>query len=174
MQLCITRTKGHLVPFEIDQERVELLLKGHPDVTIIALAEGTLVECFVGGNGKYGPQISVGETTWWHRVKPEQFQPTTGPVFQRQATQACLDAVRPILTRRPNFRDISIVGIPSEVGYSGVLLGGVKGTQYDYVLLGMALYKTNGPDMDNVKFRCLLSPTLKFKAFEFGWYGKRP
>ena len=177
VQLCISRTKGklpksHVVPFEIDQERLDLFLREHPDETIIALADGNLVECFVGGDGKYGPQMYVGETTWWHRVKPEQFQPTTGPIFERQSTHACLDAAQPILTHRPNFYKSSIVGTPSEVGYSGVSVGDVKGTQYDYVLLGMALYKTNGPDMENVKFRCLLSPMLTFKAFEFGWYGK--
>ena len=176
VQLCISRTKGHgpIVPFEIDQKRVEVFLKDHPDETIIATADGSLIECYVGGDGKYGPQGSsgeMGEMGWWHRVKPEQFQPTSGPIFNRQAAKACFDAVRPTLAHRPKLHDVSMVSDASEVPYSGVLVGGVKGTQYDYVLFGLALYETNGPDMDNVKFKCLLSPMLKFKAFEYGWYG---
>lgn len=181
-KLCLSRLKinGKVVPFEIDSDYVARNRSDYPDMTFIAIddgSSGTLVECYVNsGTGMYQPNIYIPEQWSWHLIKPPQFKPgIRTPIGQQMAANVCLEGTKAKINRS-NFDHIAywaIVEITGNNGsgrspkyHEGILIDGTKAERYDIAVEGRSFYKSVGPDLAFVNFTCLLSPMLDIKAIE--------
>lgn len=173
-RLCASRANGKTVPFEIDSLYVARARSLHPDAIFIAIdgVSPQLVECYLReGTGRYEPDSYSPEQSYWHLIKPKQFEPGINtPKGISMAANVCLQAARKKIDR-PDF-DHSVysavveVNIGSPVYHPGAQLAGKKADRYDVAVEGSAFYKSSGPDLTAIKFTCLLSPTLELKAFQ--------
>jgi hypothetical protein len=173
-QLCAARAKdtipGPTVPFEIDSRYVARARALYPDVTFIAIDGGSpqLVECYLReGTGRYEPASYSPEQSYWHLIKPKQFEPginTSKGISM--AANVCLEAARATF-KNPNF-DHSVYTAVVELGgplHPGTQIAGKSAVRYDITVEGTSFYKAaSGPDLTAIKFVCLLSPTLELKA----------
>lgn len=170
-RLCAQRAKSILgtsktEPFEIDLNWVrEFGRRYHPDATFIVIGD-SLVQCWLSeGTGRFEPVSYGGETSWWHLIKPRQFQPGYyTDEGDRVASNVCLKAAS-AKTSRPDF-DHSMHFQAAEAK-PGALIAGKKAERYDVVLNGKLFFKSTGPDLAATEFTCLLSPMLELKAIQF-------
>jgi hypothetical protein len=180
-QLCIQRLgsglgKAKPVPFLIAPRYVEAARRNFPDVVFVVVDDGSspqLIECALSpGSGRLEPITYTPELPWmWSPIKPPQFSPgintTQGQIM---AAKVCLKAA-PAKIERPNFDHAVYLGGPVEVKqgsrfHPGVVIDGVTAARYDIAVEGTSFYKAAGPDLDAVKFTCLLSPMLDVKAIQ--------
>lgn len=178
--LCASRAKGKTVPFEVDSRYVARSRALHPDSTFIAIdgSSPQLVECFLSeGTGRFEPAISAPEQSFWHLIKPRQFEPGIGT--SEGVARACNVCLRPAPDKinRPDFDHAVCMG-PHEINlgsplyHPGISVGGKTADRYDVAVKGTAFYKSSGPDLASVKFTCLLSPMLDLKAIQVDASGK--
>ncbi|HLP98767.1 MAG TPA: hypothetical protein VK149_10010 [Sideroxyarcus sp.] len=174
-KLCAARAKGKPVPFEIDSRYVESARSFNPDATFIAIdgANPQLVECFrLPGTGKYEPASFSPEQSYWHLIRPKQFEPGIhNSKGISMAANVCLEAA-PLKINRPNldhsvYSSVVEVHIGSPSYHPGALIAGKKAERYDIAVKGTSFYKSSGPDLLAVHFTCLLSPMLDVKAIQF-------
>jgi len=173
-QLCASRAKAKTLPFEIDSRYVARERLLHPDATFIAIdgISPQLVECYLReGTGLYEPASYSPEQSFWHLIKPKQFQP--GINTQKgisMAANVCLEAARTRISH-PNFdhsvySDVVEINIGSPLFHPGALIAGRRAERYDIAVEGTSFYKSSGADLTAIKFTCLLSPTLELKAIQ--------
>lgn len=173
-RLCASRATGKTVPFEIDSRYVARERSLHSDATFIAIdgMSPQLVECYLReGTGRYEPASYSPEQSYWHLIKPKQFEPGINtPKGVSMAANACFKAA---LTKinRPNF-DHSVysavveVNIVSPIYHPGARIARRNAERYDVAVEGTSFYKSSGPDLTALKFTCLFSPTLELKAIQ--------
>ncbi len=174
VKLCAARAKVKPVPFEIDSRYVESARATHPDITFIAGGGGynQLIECYLReGTGKYEPASMSPEGIYWHLPRPKQFSPGLSTLQGRDmAAKACTDAAEEKSTR-PGF-DHSSASLVVEIVernpryHPGAIIAGKKADNYDIAVEGESFYKSSGPDLAAVNFKCLLSPMLDVKAVQ--------
>jgi len=179
VRLCAARAKSTFpndktVLFEIDSGYVARERSFHPDATFIALdgPSPELVECYLReGTGRYEPASYSPEQSYWHLIKPKQFEPGIDtPKGVSMAANACFKAA---LTKinRPNF-DHSVystvveVNAGSPIYHPGARIAGKSAERYDIAVEGTSFYKSSGLDLAATKFTCLFSPTLELKAIQ--------
>jgi hypothetical protein len=160
-----TKIPGKLVPFEIDPTYVDRARSFHPDVTFIAIDDGTspqLVECYLReGTGKYEPAVFSPEQQYWHLIKPEGSGIDT-PQARSAAMDLCEKAALSKLTTKGfdhAVQDSAVEVTPKRAGSS---VGGKLAERYDVWVDGAAFYKSNGPDLKQAKYSCLLSRAPEF------------
>lgn len=173
-RLCASRANGKTVPFEIDAGYVARARSLHPDATFIAIdgMSPQLVECYLReGTGRYEPDSYSPEQSFWHLIKPKQFEPginTSKGISM--AANVCIEAARTKINR-PNF-DHSVYSAVVEVNiggpkyHPGAQIAGKNAERYDIAVEGSSFYSSSGPDLTAIKFTCLLSPTLELKAIQ--------
>lgn len=174
-KLCASRARGKPVPFEIDSRYVERVRSYNPDATFIAI-DGMipqLVECYLNqGTGKYGPISFSPEQDYWHLIKPKHFEPGINTSKgTSMAANVCLEAA-PAKINRPNldhsiYSGVIEINIGSPFYHPGASIAGKKAERYDIAVEGTSFYKSSGPDLTAVNFKCLLSPMLDVKAIQF-------
>jgi hypothetical protein len=172
--LCASRAGGKTVPFEIDSSYVARARSSHPDITFIAIdgISPQLIECYLReGTGRYEPATSSPEQSYWHLIKPKQFEPGINtPRGISKAANVCLEAAQAKINR-PNF-DHSVysavveVNVGSPTYHPNAQIAGKSAERYDIAVEGSSFYKSPGPDLAAIKFTCLLSPTLELKAIQ--------
>jgi hypothetical protein len=174
-RLCALRAKGATVPFEIDSRYVVRVRALHPDATFIAIdgISPQLVVCYLReGTGRYEPDSYSPEQSYWHLIKPKQFEP--GINTQKgisMAANVCFEEARARF-KHPNF-DHSVYSAVVEVNlgsllyHPGAQIAGKSAARYDIAVEGTSFYKAaSGSDLAEIKFACLLSPTLELKAIQ--------
>ncbi len=172
--LCASRAKGQTVPFEIDSRYVASERSLHPDATFIAIdgLSPQLVECYLReGTGRYEPASSSPEQSYWHLIKPKQFEPGINtPKGISTAANVCLEAARTKINH-PNY-DHTIYTAVVEVSlggpkyHPGAQIAGKTAQRYDIAVGGTYFYKSPpGPNLVAIRFSCLLSPMLELKGF---------
>jgi len=173
-RLCASRAKSQTVPFEIDSRYVTSERSSHPDATFIAIdgMSPQLVECYLReGTGRYEPASSSPEQSFWHLIKPKQFEPgISTPKGISMAANVCLNAARAKINR-PNY-DHSVYTAVAEISLGGpkyhamAQIAGKTAQRYDIAVEGTYFYKSpSGPDLGAIRFSCLLSPMLELKGF---------
>jgi hypothetical protein len=173
-KLCRSRTKGKIVPFEIDQLYVSNARSLHPDATFVAVdgPSPQLVECYLQeGSGRFEPDSYSPEQKFWHLIRPLQFKPgidTQAGISL--AAKVCL-GVAPEKIDRPNldhsvYRSVVEVNLGSPIYDPGASIAGMTANRYDIAVTGTSFFRTMGPDLAAVKFTCLLSPMLDLKAIQ--------
>jgi hypothetical protein len=176
-QLCAERAKVTPVPFEIDQTYVADTRAHHPDTTFIAKdgINPELIECRLREEtGRYEADTRIPEQSYvfWHLPRPQQFTPGIETVAgQKMAADICLKAARDKVNREgfDHGYDAGVTEINLSVGpwyRPGATIAGMKAERYDIAAGGSLFYKASGPDLDAVRVRCLLSPSLAVKAVE--------
>lgn len=169
-KVCLSRSKGKKIPFEISNEYVISVRKHAPDATFVAIDGDSpqLIECRLsGGTGRFEP-ISMSPQQWyWRVIRPEGFSPGLN-TYQGQeiAAKACADEA---VKKNPSEGfDHYTYNLPVEVGIDGKRynLSGKKADRYDIYVSGMAFYKSTGLDLNRKKFTCLMSPKLDIKAIQ--------
>ncbi len=174
-RLCASRANSKTVPFEIDARYVARARSVHRDATFIAIdgMSPQLVECYLReGTGRYEPDSYSPEQSFWHLIKPKQFEPginTSKGVSM--AANVCIEAARAKINR-PNFDHIVYsavveVNIGGPKYHPGAQIAGKNAERYDIAVEGSSFYSSSGPDLAAIKFSCLLSPTLELKAIQF-------
>lgn len=171
-RVCALRARktlpaSKIVPFEIDSRYVARSRSLHPDATFIAIG-GQLVECFLrAGTGRYEPFSFSPEQSYWHLIKPKQFQPGYSTnEGERVALSVCLNAASS-KTNRPDYDHNSYFGPVEGPRRGSTVVAGKKIERYDIVLNGTLFFKSRGLDLAAINFTCLLSPMLEFKAIQF-------
>jgi len=187
-RLCFERTKAkngqdiRLVPFQIDINQVRRIRADSPDAAFIVFKNSTglyvSVECEVNSaTGQYGP-MAYGLFRFVLMDTPKRFDPSISSLAGRKiAFDRCFDAIVHKINL-PNYVSSSANGLPIEVGPpeqkgriaypEGRLIGGVAAKQYDVVIEGTSLYKSNAIDMNAYRFTCLMSPMLDIRAIQIG------
>jgi len=164
-----TKIPGKLVPFEIDPTYVDRARSFHPDVSFIAIDDGTspqLVECYLReGTGRYEPAVFSPEQQYWHLIKPEGSGIDT-PQARSAAMDLCEKAALSKLTAKGFDHGVQDSAVEVTPKRAGSLVGGRMAERYDVWVDGEAFYKSNGPDLKQVKYSCLLSRALAVKAVE--------
>ncbi len=177
-QLCAARSNstlpnGKTVPFEIDSRYVAKERSLHPDATFLAIdgSSPQLVECYWReGTGRYEPTSYSPEQSFWHLIRPKQFEPGINTdKGLSMAASVCMEAARSNI-KHPEF-DHSVyssvveVNVGSPLFHPGALIAGKRAARYDIVVEGTSFFKSSGPDLTAIRFTCLLSPTLEVRAF---------
>ena len=172
-KLCASRAKIKPVPFLIDSAYVARARARNPDVAFIASDNGQLIDCYLReGTGRFEPASYSGESSYFHLIKPRQFEPGINTDKGiAMATNTCIEAV-PAKINKPNFDHIvrmSVVEIDNTGPHyrAGLIIGGKKAARYDIAVTGTSFYKSSGPDLTAVNFTCLLSPMLDILAIQF-------
>ena len=175
--LCALRAKHALgsfnaVPFEIDSGYIARMRSLNPDATFVAMDGITpqLIECYLSpATGRYEPVFFSPEQSFWHLIKPKQFEPAINtPVGTSMAGNACLKAAATQINR-PNF-DHSVYSTVVEVElgrpkyHPRAVIAGKSAERFDVAVEGMYFYRSSGPDLEAIKFTCLFSPMLELKA----------
>lgn len=172
-RLCASRaaakTPGKLVPFEIDGSYVARARSSHPDVSFIAIddgASGQLVECYLReGTGRYEAAAFSPEQQYWHLIKPEGSGIDT-PEARSAAMDLCERAALSKLTAKGFDHSVQQSAVAIAAKRAGSLVAGKAAQRYDVEVDGTAFYKSNGPDLKQAKYSCLLSRALAIKAVQ--------
>ncbi|POU03949.1 hypothetical protein C3369_00875 [Escherichia sp. ESNIH1] len=176
VKLCksrLTTISGKSVPFEIEADYVKSARSYNPEATFIAIkgSAPTLVVCQQNsGTGKFGPFSYEPENKLWQFAnKPQKFSPSIGSAQGRTlAGKACLDAAMTKIDSQGfknavTSRVVEIVS-GSPLYHPGKVIAGQKSQEYDIATEGSAFFQSNGPDLKETKYSCLLSPMLDVKA----------
>lgn len=179
-KLCKQRIGGNtkFPPFMIDKGLVDRLRVSAPEATFVYEAfPGDLVECARNaGTGKFGPVMSTPVDAY--AIRP----PEAGPGIrdehdQQTVSNICFRAAfakenRSGFDHSEHWAALQ-VDIPTSPGRRPEpRVDGVEPTQYDIRVDGTLFYKTSGPDLTAVNFRCLLNPRWQIKAVQLGFYDR--
>jgi hypothetical protein len=145
-----------------------------------------LVTCFLReGTGRFEPDSYFPESPvferapkgsiWsFHTIRPKGFDPGINTNAGREmAANVCMKAVQE-KSSKTDFDHIvyqSVIQVPGSATGTAIradsLIAGTKANRYDIVVEGKSFYKSSGPDLKAVSYRCLLSPMLDVKAIQF-------
>lgn len=176
-KLCAERAhSGPVVPFEIDAQYLAMSRSNHGDATFVAVDGITtqLVECYLQPTtGTFQPISFSPEQWYWHPIRPPRYEPSVQtPKGAAQARSVCERAALEELPKKDFDHTAYTTAAVRAMTYTPTgahslsVVGRKKVERFDVIVEGLALYRSSGPDMTRVSFRCLLSPMLDLKSVE--------